>query len=96
MPLMTNDALTAEAPLGLSSCQQGALDLIMGELARQYHTVAIRADTDIFNAGLADPQAFFNMILIIEDQTRLVCDFESLNFDLPMTPQRLAQAFKAA
>ena len=96
MPLTSTNALAAEAPFGLSPSQQNVLDLIMAELASQYPTVKVTRDIDIFNAGLADSQAFFNMILAIEEQAELLCDFDSLTFDDPMTPQRLAQAFKAA
>jgi hypothetical protein len=90
--MIIDDALAE----GLLQCQQNALDRIMAELARQYPTVTLNVNTDIFNAGLGDSQAFFNMILVIEEQTKLLCDFESLDFDIPMTPQLLAQAFKAA
>jgi len=71
------------------------LAAILGLLTKQYPKERIHRNTDIWGTGLADSQAFLDIIFNVEGTTGWHCEFDLLDFDGPMTPLKMARAFKA-
>lgn len=69
------------------------LTVVMNVLTRQYPAIPISMDTPFDE--LDDSQSLLDIILQIEDATGLQFGPESFDLNAPMTPVRLAQAFKA-
>ena len=89
-------ALPAEAPVVSEEAQPDAtvLAAIMAALSEKRPTVPVEMDTDIFAHGLADSQAFLDLIFDVDGKTGMMFDAETVNFD-KVTPLGLAMAFKA-
>lgn len=72
-----------------------ALAAIMAALSEKFPAESISITTDIFD-GLADSQAFLDIVFSVEKQTGTTFDAELLDFEGAMTPERMAQAFKVS
>lgn len=74
------------------SSTDAILAVILDILAAQ--SIAIGPTTDIFASGLTDSQGFLDIILEVEGRTTVKFNPESVDFDGPMTPLKMARAFK--
>lgn len=70
------------------------LDLVLKVLADIHPRSEISPSTRVYDTGLVDSQAILDLIMQVERETGL--EFNASDFDLeaPLTPLRLAQAFK--
>ena len=72
-----------------------ALPMIIDLLSKRYPHAQFEGSTNIFDAGLADSLAFSEIILDIEQRTTLSFHHEAVDFDGPMTPEKMAHALRA-
>ena len=63
-------------------------------LSAKYPNTRVDPTTDILAAGLANSLAFTEIILTVEEESMTCFHHELLDFDGPLTPSRLAQAFQ--
>jgi len=69
------------------------LDLVIGVLSEKFPMVRFEPGTP--DNGLADSQVILEIILTVEDGSGLRFSPEFFDFDGPLSPLKLAQAFKA-
>jgi hypothetical protein len=69
------------------------LGLVISVLAEKFPAVRFEADTP--DNGIADSQVILDIILTVEE-SGMVFSPESFDFDGPLSPRKLAQAFKKA
>lgn len=74
---------------------ENVLPMIIALLSKRYPHAQFDGGTNIFDAGLADSLAFSEIILDIEQHTTLSFHHETLDFDGPMTPAKMAYALRA-
>lgn len=71
------------------------LGVVINILSEKFPRAHVESTTDVFAVGLADSLAFAEIILTVEEQTTMCFNHESLDFDGPITPLKMARAFGA-
>ena len=68
------------------------LGLVIGVLSEKFPSVHFEPGTP--DNGLADSQVILDIILTVEESSGMQFSPESFDFDGPLSPLKLAQAFK--
>jgi acyl carrier protein len=69
--------------------------LLINIVSAKYPNARVDGSTDFFEVGLTDSLALLEIVLTVENETTMSFNPESLDFEGPITPLKMASAFQS-